>query len=329
MTTFGSLFSGGGGWDMGAVLVGMKPVLAVELDSDLARWHNRVFGAMVLTTSVADVPWNEVISKIPRVDVLVSAPPCQDYSRSGRMQASIAKSKGRERGDRTFCDPLVGLSTLDAVDALEPRVVLLEEAPAYLRSAVFAQIIRGLSLRGYSIDWKVLKMEDYGLPSGRERLIMRAVIGRLLPPWPNPRPRVSWFAAIADQIPSLPISEPAPFQRKYLAEWGLPRPGEPLLLSGGNKGSVGKGDARRWLVHRFPHELSWGIQKAKGTTSMRVVDADGNYRLLSTRAIATLGGFPREYPIESLPRTRALDIVGNAVPPIIAAQILAPFANGR
>jgi site-specific DNA-cytosine methylase len=62
---------------------------------------------------------------------------------------------------------------------------------------------------------------------------------------------------------------------------------------------------------------------------MRVIDQYGTPRLLSTRAIATLGGFPREYPIESLPRTQALDIVGNAVPPIIAAQILAPFASGR
>lgn len=331
MTTFGSLFSGGGGWDMGAVMVGMKPVLGVEMDPALARWHAEVFKAPVWQTDLAKVDWDEVRRYVPSLDVLVSSPPCQDYTRSGRMQASLAKARGIERGDRTFCDPLVGLHTLDAVDALSPRAVLIEEAPAYAKSNVYQQIVKGLRDRGYIVDDKVFNFEEYGLPSGRQRLVMRAVRGTLMPPWPAPRKsRVSWYEAIRDQIPDLPLAEPAGFQKKYLAEWGLPRKlGEPLLLTGGQKGSVGTGENRRWYVHRFPHELSWGIQKAKGTTSMRVIDEQGQSRLLSTRAIATLGGFPREYPIESLPRTIALDLVGNAVPPMIAAQLLDPFARVR
>jgi len=210
---------------------------------------------------------------------------------------------------------------------LQPSVVFLEEAPAYTTrpSSPFKQIVEGLRRRGYAVDWKVLHIEDHGLPSGRERLFLRATKGSM-PAWPAKRAPVSWFDAIGAMLPSLPVGKLAPWQKRHLDDWGMPLPGEPLLITGGNKGARGSGSNKRYFVHRFPHELSWAIQKAKGMGSMRAIDADGVVRDVTPRAVSVLQGFPAWYPIEKLGKTRALDILGNSVPPLMAAQLLAPFA---
>ena len=327
MVTVGSLFSGGGGWDAGARELGVKPVFAVEMDATIAAWHSHVFGGLTLVSSVADVDWREVARTVKHVDILVSSPPCQEYTKSGAMQASLAKKRGTVRGDRSLCDPLAGLFTINAVDALRPAVVFLEEAPAYATraSSPFAKIVRGLRRRGYTVDWKVLRIEDYGLPSARERLFLRAALGGKLPPWPTPRPRVTWYEAIRHMIPSLPLSELSPRQARDLAAWGVPRRGEPLIVTGGQRGSVGRKETRKWFSHRGANQLSWAIQKAKGMGGMRVVDEYGDVRQMTPRAVSVLQGFPASYPIEELGKTRALDILGNSVPPLIATQLIAPF----
>ena len=62
---------------------------------------------------------------------------------------------------------------------------------------------------------------------------------------------------------------------------------------------------------------------------MRVVDAAGVSRRITPRGIARLQGFPDSYPIENLSRTEAIHVLGNSVPPLLAAQLLAPFAPAR
>lgn len=317
-------------------MAGLRPVFSVEMDPALAEWHHSVFGGLTLAQSVATVHWSKVRAAIGSVDVLASSPPCQDYSSSGRMQAALAKKRGFERGERKFCDPLVGLHTLDAVDALEPRVVLLEEAPAYADSQVFSRIVQGLEARGFTVDFEKIELHRYGLPSYRRRLFMRAVRGGSLPSWPEPLPRIlTWHDAIFDLIPSLPPLPLSPSQARDLGVWGMPAtadrsrlrvpPPTPLLISGGNRGTRKISGAIVHYGHLDATKPGWAMQKAKGITGMRVIDADGISRLASPRVAARLMGFPDAYPIEKLGRTRALDIVGNAVPPSMAALILRPL----
>jgi site-specific DNA-cytosine methylase len=339
MTTIGSLFSGGGGWDAGAQMVGITPVFAVEMDPELAKWHHRVFGGLTLAQSVATVNWSAVRATVGRLDVLVSSPPCQDYSPSGRMQAALAEKRGTDRGDRSYCDPFAGLHTLDAVDALNPRVVLLEEVTSYADSEVFKLIVEGLKARGFTVDYRKLELDKYGLPSSRRRLFMRAVRG-VLPPWPAPSPRtMTWHDAIFDLIPSLPLRPLSPSQAHDLGVWGMPTtkdrsrllvpPSTPLLISGGNRGEKKIGGVKVRYGHLDATKPGWTMQKAKGITGMRVVDDRGFSRIASPRVAARLAGFPDSYPIEELLRTPAFNIIGNSVPPLMAAQLLAPFAPAR
>jgi site-specific DNA-cytosine methylase len=325
MTTIGSLFSGGGGWDAGAVMVGMKPIFAVEYEPWIARWHAQVFGEHVWQASVADVDYRTVAKTIGQpLDILVSSPPCQNTSASGKGQATRRKRAGIEKRDTTVCDPTVGLATLDAVDGLRPPVLFLENNEGYESGATFAAIVEGLRRRGAVVDHRVLKAEDYGVPSGRERLIMRASFVGPLPPWPAKSKPVSWYEAISDLIPTMPLDPLVSWQLEGLAA-NPPPPNTPLLIAGGNPNS----NKRGYVVHRLPHQKAWATQLAPNTSGMRIVDAAGVSRRITPRGIARLQGFPDSYPIENLSRTEAIHVLGNSVPPLLAAQLLAPFAPAR
>lgn len=308
--TLGSLFSGGGGWDQGALDAGITPRFAVEMEPWIARWHASTFGEHVVNASVADVDY----TKLPRVDILVSSPPCQATSQAGAQARSM-------RGEAESCDPGVGIFTLNAVDGTHPSVVFVENNSGYARGRTFAAILRGLDARGFKdIDWKVIDAADYGVPSGRERLIMRAARG-YLPPWPRRRQRVSWYAAIADLIPSMPKDTLAPWQARGLA--GNPPPGRtPLLIAGGNVTR----NARGYIVFRTPSQPAWTTQLSKNTSGMRVIDEKGYVRKLTARAIARLQGFPDHYELPAN-RSQAIHVLGNSVPPLLAQQLLQPFAE--
>lgn len=321
MTTLGSLFSGGGGWDAGAIEVGIDPVFAVEYEPWIAKWHAQVFGEHVWQSSVADVDYGTVARTVGRVDILVSSPPCQSTSASGKAWKTRRTRSGLVDPREVVCDPEVGIHTLDAVDGLSPRVVLLENNAGYETSRVFRRIKSGLVERGYYVDYDVLYAQDYGVPSGRERLILRASLDPL-PPWPRKKPQRSWLSAIADLIPSMPADTLAPWQTKGLAA-NPPPPGVPLLIAGGNPSR----NKRGYVVHRGPDEPAWATQLSKNTSGMRVIDARGVVRRLSARGIARLQGFPDRYPIEGLPRAKAIHVLGNSVPPLMASALLAPFAR--
>jgi site-specific DNA-cytosine methylase len=60
---------------------------------------------------------------------------------------------------------------------------------------------------------------------------------------------------------------------------------------------------------------------------MRLI-VDGVVRRLSTRALARIQGFPDDYPLEGLDRSKAIHVLGNSVPPLLAARLIEAFARG-
>ena len=322
MLTLGSLFSGGGGWDQGAWDAGIVPIFAVEMEPWIAKWHRELFAARIpnhvtLTSSVTDVDYK----RLPHVDFLVSSPPCQSTSRSGKAWVERRKKLGLppKEASGTVCDPTVGLATLDAVDGVEPSVVLLENNADYAKGRTFGLIVAGLKERGFEVDWKVLRAEEYGVASGRERLVMRASIDEL-PPWPTPGKRPSWWDLIRDLVDEMPVAKLAAWQAKGLAD-NPPPPNTPLLIAGGNPNR----NSRGYLVHRTPSQPAWATQLPKNTSGMRVIDQHGVCHLMSARAIARLQGFPDDYDPLPASRQHAIHILGNSVPPLLAEQILEQF----
>jgi DNA (cytosine-5)-methyltransferase 1 len=196
MKTFASLFSGGGGADIGAAMAQFQPIWGIELDLDIAGVFAANLGHQPIVKSVADVNPNS----LERPDVLWASPPCQEWS--------VARSKSLPK--RVDAD--IGYSIIPFLKTLQLKIFILENVEAYRKATVFHTIVNALHQLGYWTSWSVLNMADWGVPQTRRRLILRAVKGVFVPPLPSTQKWMGWYEAIADLIPTLPSASFAPWQ---------------------------------------------------------------------------------------------------------------------
>ena len=82
-------------------------------------------------------------------------------------------------------------------DTEENRLLKIANKPIpELRGVLFQEFISKLRQRGYHVEWRVLCAADYGDPTTRERLFIRARLGNRPITWPAPtHSREHWRAA--------------------------------------------------------------------------------------------------------------------------------------
>jgi DNA (cytosine-5)-methyltransferase 1 len=153
--TFGSLFAGIGGFDLGLERAGMECAWQVEIDGYARR---------VLERHWPDVRrWDDVRTFPPdpgddwRVDVLCGGFPCQDISLAGR-QAGI---DGERSGLWSEFARIIGV--------LRPRYVIVENVAALVKRGL-SRVIGDLVSLGYDAEWDVISAQSVGAPHIRERL---------------------------------------------------------------------------------------------------------------------------------------------------------------
>jgi DNA (cytosine-5)-methyltransferase 1 len=178
------LFSGAGGLSLGFQWAGHRVIASVDndLSSIKTQITNGVAPSRALLRDLADPRiLDETLAEIialngsKDIDALVGGPPCQGFSTAGRNQLNDPRNR------------LVSVF-LEAVAALRPRVVLMENVPAlaFRRSRpVLDALVNALESEGYTADIAVLHAEGYGVPQLRRRLFIQ---GRLdgEPVWPVP-----------------------------------------------------------------------------------------------------------------------------------------------
>lgn len=150
----GSLFTGAGGLDMAVGWLWPDGELAWFAETD-------EHAAAVFSSHQSDVPnlgdlraveWGEV----GQVDVMVGGYPCQPWSTAG-------KRKGAD-------DDRDGWPWFrEAVGALGPRLVLLENVRGHAVPAGAGRTVGDLSGLGYDARWTTLRASDVGAPHRRER----------------------------------------------------------------------------------------------------------------------------------------------------------------
>jgi len=164
--TFGSLFAGIGGFDLGFERAGMECRWQVEIDPYCQK---------VLTKHRPGIgQWDDARTFPPNpaedwsVDVICGGPPCQPASNAGlRLGAD----------DERWMWP----DTIRIIRKMGPRFVVLENPPALLSlddGRAFGGILGALAECGLNAEWDVLPAGAFGLPHFRERLFVVAYADR-------------------------------------------------------------------------------------------------------------------------------------------------------
>lgn len=169
MLTFGSLFTGIGGFDLGLERAGMECKWQVEND----RFCNEI-----LTRHWPDVPkYGDIsavdFSRLERVDMVCGGFPCQDLSVAGN-RAGLAGERSQLFWEAIRC-----------VRVLEPRWVLIENVPGLFSSQSgrdFLAVISALDELGYGVAWRVLDSQNFGVAQRRRRVFIVGHLGGPCPP---------------------------------------------------------------------------------------------------------------------------------------------------
>ena len=166
--TFGSLFSGIGGFDLGLGRAGWTPKWQVE---------NNPFRRQILKRHWPDMELRNDIKTdtdgLERVDLVCGGFPCQDLSVAGK-RAGLAG----ERSSLFFQFARI-------LESLRPRWCLIENVPGLLSSndgRDFAVIVTTLADIGYWWSYRVLDSQYFGVPQRRRRVYIVGHLGGPCPP---------------------------------------------------------------------------------------------------------------------------------------------------
>ncbi len=156
MMTHGSLFSGIGGFELGAKRAGIKTIWNCEIEPFCRQVLKKHFPETHQYTDITE------LKNPPYVDIISGGFPCQDIS------VANPNGKGLE-GERS------GLwkEMYRIIQEIRPRYVLIENSPNLLRKGM-REVLSGISEIGYDAEWHCLRASDFGYPHKRERVFIIA-----------------------------------------------------------------------------------------------------------------------------------------------------------
>lgn len=167
--TFGDAFCGAGGCSSGASQAGLLVVWGFDKDKDNIRAYAANLGRHEGTESL-----NEAVDEFGRrsdidrfmVDFLHMSPPCQPFSAAHTIPS--------EMQDEINQAALLSVGHL--LEKIKPRVATIEETEGLINRHAewFNALINIFITLGYSVRWKVIRCQDYGVPQQRKRLFIIA-----------------------------------------------------------------------------------------------------------------------------------------------------------
>jgi DNA (cytosine-5)-methyltransferase 1 len=163
-----SLFAGVGGFDLAMERNGVDVVASVEIDKKCQEVLAHRFPNSKIFDDVTTVKGSDLIGAgfIPSKGIITGGFPCQDLSVAGK-RAGLA-------GERS------GLfwEIARIVDETQTEYFVIENVPGLLSSnngADFGVVIGTMADLGYSLGWRVLDAQHFGVPQRRKRVF---IVGR-------------------------------------------------------------------------------------------------------------------------------------------------------
>jgi DNA (cytosine-5)-methyltransferase 1 len=304
-----SLFTGGGGLDIGFELAGFETVTCVDNDPESCKTirHNRPTWE-VFEGDVRDFDPDQ------QYDVVAGGPPCQGFSTAG---------KGNPSDPRNF----LWREYFRIVEKVRPRALVLENVSGMANQKNrhhLEEFISNLGKLGYEVAWGILNAADFGVPQSRRRLIVLGGLGwkPVLPQKPQGVLPMSAREALEDLVSasSAPNHEPNSHAPHVVERWARLKEGEvdpnyrrgriysdrpsPTIRAGGGYGP--KGDH----LAGFHPPIHYALP-----------------RQLTVRESARIQSFPDSWVFMGSKTAQGRQ-VGNAVPPKLAYAIANELKNG-
>jgi DNA (cytosine-5)-methyltransferase 1 len=156
----GSLFSGVGGFDLGAELEGIETVWNCEIEPYNIDVLNRRFPNTYTYKNIM-----EMESAPPYVDIISGGFPCQDIS-----IANVSNKQLWSNGNIGIQGERSGLwvEMWRIINGVRPPYVIIENSPMLLHRGL-STIISDLSKIGYVLEWQCLSAKAFGYNHQRER----------------------------------------------------------------------------------------------------------------------------------------------------------------
>lgn len=156
-----SLFSGGGGLDIGFKNAGYDIVWANDINQDAVNSYKKNVGEEIICADLYEIEER----LIPRCDVVIGGPPCQSFSLAGNRHSDD------KRGQLVW-------RYIDIIKELQPKAFMFENVTGLLSAKnnegekILPLLLRAFSDIGYSISYQVVNAADYGVPQLRKRIII-------------------------------------------------------------------------------------------------------------------------------------------------------------
>lgn len=157
--TFGSVFTGIAGIDLGLERAGMTCAWQVEIDKHCQFVLSRHFPHTPRHGDITTLKGGDLGS----VDALVGGFPCQDVSLAGRRAGLAGKRSG------------LFFEFARLIDELAPRWVVIENVPGLLSSnggRDMGAVLGTLAELGYGYAYRVLDAQYFGVPQRRRRVVI-------------------------------------------------------------------------------------------------------------------------------------------------------------
>lgn len=199
MGALGSLFDGSGGFPLAGAFSGITPLWASEIEPYPIAVTTSRFPQMKHLGNVAEVDGR----KIPPVDIITFGSPCQDMSVAGKRVGMKHREKGDDATTRSglFYEAIRVIREMrEATNGRYPTFAIWENVPGAFSSnggedfrcvlEELAKICGGCAIPrpangkwhrageimgdGYSIAWRLLDAQHWGVPQRRKRIYLVA-----------------------------------------------------------------------------------------------------------------------------------------------------------
>lgn len=313
-----SFFSGAGGLDLGFEALGFKHSLLVEkvpLFCDTLKKNRPSWSVFSGDVSAKDEMVSEIQNHIgasKQFDgVFVGGPPCQPFSIASNQRYSKAGENFKRVGFSHETNGNLLFDYIELIKHFRPRAFLIENVPGLMEiddgeqlEKAYEELVRA----GYFVNEPmVLRADHYLVPQQRTRLF---VIGSrtknsFLPPTP------SGASTVCGNIFDIPLEN---VENHVTREHSAASVLRYMQLPYGARDQLGRVD--RLDPKRPSKTIIAGGTKGGGRSHLHPYIP----RTLSVRESARIQTFPDDYLFTG-PVARQFTQVGNAVPPVLGAQL--------